>query len=377
MIDNNLDIDISDRSPTIRLALVVNRGDFRLDFAAEFTNRITAIFGPSGSGKTTILRCIAGLLTPDRGEINVGGQLLFSTQHGINIAPERRRIGYLFQDGALFPHMTVIENIRYGYRLTPANSRRIDIENLLELLDLGGLVSRHIDSLSGGERQRVALARALAVSPGLLLLDEPTAWLDARFSGAVIGYLRHVREELGIPMIYVSHDVSSVLALADEVLLLRGGRVEGFGPPSRLIHNASNTWLAPGGSIENLLQGIVIKAGGQNLPGRVRVGEVELVIPPIVASTGDSVVVSIGANDIIMATEEPRGLSARNIVRGLCSMIYPSCGRVFVTVDIGTDMYVELTVDAVTELGIEKGKEVFLAFKSSSITAVPTTSPVE
>jgi molybdate transport system ATP-binding protein len=363
-------------APVLSLDLLVQLGEFRLEFAAEFGDGITAIFGPSGSGKTTTLRCIAGLLTPDRGEIAVGGDPLFSTRLGVNTPPERRRVGLVFQEGALFPHLPVIENIRYGYRLTAAADRRIDIDRLVQLLDLGGLAERAVDTLSGGERQRVALARALAVSPGLLLLDEPIASLDARLRGVVLGYLREVHRELGVPMVYVSHNASEVLALADAVLVLRDGEEAGFGRPSRLLLGSSAAGFHPGESVENLLKGSVLEPGEGASPARVRVGEAEFITPPVTASAGEEVTVSIGANEIILAADEPGRLSARNVIRGRCLEVQASDGRVFATVDIGATVYVELTAGAVSELAIEPGREVFLVFKTSSIVVMPAAPAV-
>lgn len=334
---------------------------------AEFHDGITAIFGPSGSGKTTILSCIAGLLKPERGEIAIRGRPLFSSERGVNLPPERRRVGFVFQDGALFPHLSVIENVRYGYRLTPPNDRRIDVDHVVDLLGLTELRDRSIDSLSGGERQRVALARALAVSPQLLLLDEPIASLDARLRGVVLSYLRQVHRELGVPMVYVSHNLSEVLALADAVLILRSGRSAGFGRPSRVLLSAAAGALHQGEGVENLLDGVVLEPGGHGVPGRVRVGDAEFVTPAVDRPPGSPVVVSIGAGDIIVAAERPSRLSARNVLPGVCVELQEAGDRVFLRVEIGTEVLVEVTPGAVADLGLKSGRDVHLVFKTSSI----------
>ena len=193
--------------------------DFTLECEARFGEGITAIFGPSGSGKSTLLNSIAGLTRPDQGHISFGGDLLYSSGDGTHVPPDKRRFGYVFQDSALFPHMSVADNIRYGYRLTAREHRRIEPSQLVELLRLERLLDRGVGNLSGGEKQRVALARALATSPRLLLLDEPLASLDGGLRGVILGYLKRIRSELGTPMVYVSHSISEVMALADSALV--------------------------------------------------------------------------------------------------------------------------------------------------------------
>ena len=198
-------------------------GDFSLDCEADFVDGVTAVFGPSGSGKTTLLDCIAGMTSPDTGYIRVQGDSVYSSDSRVDHAPERRRFGYVFQHGALFPHMTVRKNVMYGYALTPDSERRVDPNEVVSLLGISHLMDRTVKNLSGGERQRVALARALAASPRLLLLDEPLASLDAAHRASILTYLRHVAEQLGTPMVYVSHSLSEVMAPGVQHTCSRGG----------------------------------------------------------------------------------------------------------------------------------------------------------
>ena len=185
MTDNFLEFRVRKRFP-----------GFEVDCSGAFGPGVTAIFGPSGAGKTTVLNCIAGMITPDEGEIMAGGRTLFSSAGRTVVPPERRRFGYVFQDAALFPHKSVEDNIGYGYALTPPDEREIELGHLIDMLGLAPLMSRSVKNLSGGERQRVAVARALATSPRLLLLDEPLASLDARYTGTIIAYLKRIAREL-------------------------------------------------------------------------------------------------------------------------------------------------------------------------------------
>lgn len=351
----------------LQFSFTRSQGDFLLDVAGDFGSGITALFGPSGSGKTTLLNCLAGLFRPNSGEIVLHGRDLYRAAPGSFVQPEKRRIGLVFQDGALFPHMSVSENVIYGWKRTPETERRVDVDHVVELLGLRPLMDRSPSSLSGGERQRVALARALAMSPGLLLLDEPMASLDARLRGVVLSYLRRIHEDLGIPMVYVSHSISEVLALADDALVLSNGRVVASGRPSRVLLDPAVGGMFQDDPIENLLDGTVSEPGGSGVPGRVAVGVSEIVTPPIGRPLDSPIILALGAEEIILATEEPTGLSARNVVSGSITELEPVADGVYATVDIGVPVMVALTQSAVDALGLQRGQNAYLVFKSSSI----------
>jgi molybdate transport system ATP-binding protein len=203
--------------------LRLRRGDFQLSAQAELAAPANGIVGPSGAGKSTLLSILAGLIQPDSGWIRLDGQLLLDTAVRVQVPPWRRRIGILFQDGLLFPHMTVRRNLEFGYRrLTPAE-RSIDFDRVVGLLEIGSLLERRPTLLSGGERQRVALGRALLYSPRLLLLDEPLSSLDDRLKQQILPFLRRVRDELAVPMIYVSHSMAEIDYIANSVLQMRKG----------------------------------------------------------------------------------------------------------------------------------------------------------
>ena len=205
----------------ITLAFRLRQGDFVLDIDDSLNAGITALFGPSGAGKTTVLDAIAGLRTPQSGRIAVHDRVLFDSSARISLPPHGRHIGYVPQDVALFPHMDVRRNVLYGRR----PGQKLALETVAAMLEVGTLLDRRVPDLSGGERQRVALARALMSAPELLLLDEPLAAVDVERRRRILPYLLRVRDELGIPVIYVSHDRGEVDQLSDRVVMLENGRV--------------------------------------------------------------------------------------------------------------------------------------------------------
>jgi molybdate transport system ATP-binding protein len=340
------------------LARFVLRVDVRLEGA------VTAVMGPSGAGKTSLLETLAGLRRAARGRIAVDSEVLLDSARGVRLPPERRRVGYVPQGAALFPHMTVRENVRFG--------ARGDTASVLELLDLGALAARHPASLSGGEKQRVALARALASTPRLLLLDEPLASLDVALRDRILPYLSRVQREWDIPVVYVTHNVGEAVALATEVLLLRDGAVVGQDAPLALL--AAAEMPHTGAGIENLLPGRVVEhdqAGGVT---RVRVDGGLVVSTPFDATlaAGGEVVLAVRAEDLIVATMPPSGLSARNVFRARVLSL-DTLGR-DVLLRCGVEgasrpWLVLITPAAVESLGISPDTSIWLAVKTHSIRA--------
>jgi molybdate transport system ATP-binding protein len=341
---------------------------FTLECEAQFYSGVTAVFGRSGSGKTTLLNCLAGMVRPDEGHIEILGRTVFrSGARSSHQPPERRHVGYVFQDGMLFPHMSVAANIDYGHALVPPERRSLRPEEAIDLLELGSLLERPVGGLSGGEAQRVALARALAASPDLLLLDEPLSSLDAVMRGVIIRYLKKVWTELRIPMVLVSHSLSDVMALAEDTLVLSGGSKIAQGPPARVLAEPAVGALADYHALENLVEAEILQPSKGSRPGRVRVGEVTLESPDVQGSPGERVMVSVRASDIIVATGRPTGLSARNVVKARLTELDVVSARTLAYFDVGARLVVELTDAAVQELGLGPGSDVYLIIKSNSV----------
>ena len=213
----------------LRVDVAKQLGEFSLSATFESEGRVTGLFGASGAGKTSLVNMIAGLLRPDRGIIAIDGDTLDDTDKGVHVPAYRRRIGYVFQDARLFPHLDVVQNLDYGRRMNRLADDPLQRKRITELLDIGHLLDRRPGKLSGGERQRVALGRALLSKPRLLLLDEPLGALDEGRRAEILPYLMRLRDEARIPMVYVSHDAAEMRQLATQIVLLQGGRVTALG----------------------------------------------------------------------------------------------------------------------------------------------------
>jgi molybdate transport system ATP-binding protein len=220
----------------LEIAIQHKQGSFRLTvFFQGAESGVTALFGPSGAGKTSVVNMVAGLMRPDAGRIAINGQCLFDSSRGIDLPPEKRRIGYVFQDGRLLPHLSVQANLVYGMRRTPADRRFVQLEPVVELLGIGHLLKRRPARLSGGEKQRVAIGRALLTSPALLLMDEPLASLDAVRKDEVLPFIMRLSQKFAIPILYVSHALDEIVALATHLVMLENGRVLAAGEMQALL----------------------------------------------------------------------------------------------------------------------------------------------
>jgi molybdate transport system ATP-binding protein len=342
---------------------------FDLDVDVSFDARVASIFGPSGSGKTTLLDAIAGLRDITAGEIEIDGRTLFSSTQGINRPPRERGIGYVPQEGALFPHLSVRKNILFGAGRSAAISRskNLSMEHVLSVLEIRGLLDRPVTKLSGGEAQRVALARAILSQPRLLLLDEPLASLDISLKEKILPYLARVRDEFEIPMIYVTHSLTEVLTLADWVLMIKQGQLVTQGVPREALRSSHAILQIPEEQFENVFTVAFVESDPD--AGRTKVslhtGQ-ELFIPYLSRPESHTVQIRISADDILVAIKRPEGISAGNVLPGTVRRIDSIHGQAMVTVAAGEEFYARLTVSAVKRLGLVEETPVFLIMKTRS-----------
>lgn len=340
-----------------------------LGIEARFTSDrgVTALFGRSGAGKTSIVNMVSGLLRPDAGRIAVDGHVLFDSAGGIDLPPWKRRIGYVFQEARLFPHLTVRRNLLYGWRFAPAEERYLTVEQVVELLDLGALLKRRPRSLSGGEKQRVAVGRALLSNPRALLMDEPLASLDVLMKNEILPYLERL-DAMGIPILYVSHSLDEVSRLARNLVLVSGGRVTGSGRVDEVVSRLE-LW-SPEDETETgtMLAARVARhdqaAGLTHLEFRGG----ELRVPLVDIPAGAAVRVWIRARDVSVATERPRGLSLRNVLEGTVTEVRDESPLAELKLSLGGAVLTALvTRQAVRELALGPGRGVYALIKSANL----------
>ena len=353
----------------LEVDVTVVQGRFRLDarFAAEAP--IVALFGRSGAGKSTLVNAIAGVVTPDRGRIAVGGRTLFDAKAGIDVAPENRRVGYVFQDALLFPHLTVRANLAYGERLTALEERYVDRARVIELLDLQRLLDRRPGRLSGGERQRAAIGRALLASPRLLLMDEPLASLDAARKAEILAYIELLRDELRLPIVYVSHSLDEVTRLADHVVVIGDGRVLAEGPLAAVMARPDMAVLAGRYEAGAVIEARVTKVDEKHGLTTLAFDGGELVVPNLDALPGEPVRARVRARDVSICLSRPADISIQNIlparVTGLASE-YGAIVDVEMAVGAST-LLARVTRKAVEELRIAPGLRVHALVKAVAI----------
>ncbi|MEY8838378.1 molybdenum ABC transporter ATP-binding protein [Cribrihabitans sp. XS_ASV171] len=299
-------------------------GTFSLDAHFDAPAGVTVLFGRSGSGKTTIVNAVAGLLMPDEGRIVVDDLVLLDTAQSIRLKPHRRRLGYIFQEGRLFPHLTVRQNLAYGAWFAPKDAPRGDRERIVEMLGIGPLLNRRPGALSGGEKQRVAIGRALLSAPRLILADEPLAALDEARKAEILPYFERLRDEVNVPILYVSHSASEVARLATTVVALEAGRVIARGPAAEVLGNPAvlPTGAREAGAVLTVRIARHHEDGLTELDG----GGVPLFLPRVTGTPGTSLRIRIAAHDVILSRDQPKGLSALNILSGTVHEIRPGDG---------------------------------------------------
>jgi len=353
-----LDVDVRHRA-----------GAFSLDVRFRSEGRLTALFGPSGSGKTTVINLISGLVRPDSGRISVAGRVLADTEKRIFVPAHRRRVGYVFQDARLFPHLSVRANLAYGRWFVPSAERRADLARIVDLLGIGGLLDRRPQGLSGGEKQRVAIGRALLADPSILLMDEPLASLDEARKSEILPYIERLRDGMGLPIVHVSHSVAEVARLATDVVVLKDGRVQATGTAAEIFQRADLISGTERGEAGAIIDATVIAhddAFGMTVL-RAPAGEIRL--PRLNAQPGTGIRLRIRSRDVMLATERPRGISALNVFEGIVSGIGEAHGAaVDVLLDCGgTSLSARITRQSLFALGLAPGKPVWAVVKTVAL----------
>src|SRR4051812_26820244 len=341
-------------------------GDFRLDAAFDSEGGLTALFGRSGAGKTSLVNAIAGLIRPERGRITLDDTVMTDTGRGVFIPTRRRRIGYVFQEGRLFPHLTVRQNLLYGRWFASEKTRPGEIEHVVELLGISDLLARRPANLSGGEKQRVAIGRALLAHPRLLVMDEPLAALDEARKAEILPYIERLRDETRIPIVYVSHQVAEVARLATTLVVLSEGRVAAAGPTAAIMGRIDLFPLTGRAEAGAILSTRVAEHDVRFGLTTLRTAAGDLRVPYIDLRLGMPMRVRIRARDVMIAVEPPQGLSALNVLPGIVAQVGHADGPI---VDIRLDcageaLVARLTRRSVETLGLEPGRQVYAVIKS-------------
>ncbi|MBC7697823.1 MAG: molybdenum ABC transporter ATP-binding protein [Bacteroidia bacterium] len=351
----------------IELDLERTQGNFSLRAQCIMTEQVIGLFGPSGAGKSTLLAMIAGLTKPDTGYLIVDGEWLFDSKRGINVPLHKRHIGMVFQDSRLFPHLNVHENLSYGFNLLAPKDRVLGFQQIIEMLEIGHLMVQKPHQLSGGEKQRVALGRALLMSPRLLLLDEPLASLDVRLKHQILPFLRRVKDEINIPMIYVSHAIEEILTLTSHIAMIDDGKILAVGPFEEVLHDARVLAIAYSLGLENVINAQVAAHYPQDGYTSVTVDTQTLSIPNISVPVGSTVAVSITASNIALAKQKIVGVTIQNQLLGKVINIKSLEKSVLVTLDVGCLLIAEVTAKAIVDMKIELGAKFYCLIKTQSI----------
>lgn len=345
----------------LRMEVDKRFGDFNLSTDFTVSGDRIGIFGVSGSGKSTLVSLLAGLRQPDRGEIFLDGDCLFSSKIGINLPPEKRRIAIVFQQHCLFPHLSVRNNLLYGFKRCPAGQRTIDFDTLVGVLKLEGLLGRGVTNLSGGEKQRVALGRAILANPRLLLMDEPLSALDDALRFQIIPYLKSVSERFRIPYLFISHSLVEMRLMTDDTLVVEKGRIvqqTGSEELARLRMGQSSV-----GYINLLeLSGMTERDG--MCAYRWKGGELLLSGGNRETAAG---LFELSSKDIILFKKHPEAISARNLLECRVSSLFESGHKLGIELECGAGSLVaEIVPEAARELGIRTGVTIHAAFKASA-----------
>lgn len=352
---------------TIEVALSHRFAGFALEVDFVAPAGVTVLFGRSGSGKSTVVNAVAGLLRPERGRIVVGGEVVLDSAAGRMVPLHRRRMGYVFQDGRLFPHLTVRQNLLYG-RWFAGRAAEPELARIVDLLGIGALLERRPGALSGGEKQRVAIGRAILSNPRLLLMDEPLAALDEARKAEILPYLERLRDEVALPILYVSHSLAEVARLATTVVVMEGGRVRAAGPVGEVLADPA---MAPAMGLREAGAVITARLAAQEEDGLSRLDHAggAIFLPKVAAPEGAVVRLRILARDVMLAVERPVGLSALTVLAGVVEEVRTGEGPgAIVRVRVGEEaLLARITQRSARLLGLAPGRAVFAVLKAVSV----------
>lgn len=348
--------------------IILKRGDFTLDIQCEINNQVTGIFGPSGAGKTSFLQILAGLATPDKGSISIKGQEIFNASTGINLPPEKRKIGYVFQEGRLFPHMNVGQNLRYGIK---REINLIHFKEITDLLKITNIIDKKISEISGGQAQRVAIGRALLSAPDILVLDEPFSALDKNLRQHIISLLKPLMKKFSIPMLVISHDLSDLLMLTDQLLIINEGKCAGYGNYYDLIgqKNIVNELSKSGliNSIELKLDYVDGDRGMMILSNNQHKIYAESWLDGNSFFDDHFLNVFLRPEDVTLALHKIADISIQNQIEGTIEQLIVSENKVLCIIDHGFKLIAEVTLATMEKMKLKEGAKIWSLFKAAAI----------
>lgn len=339
---------------------------FHLDVAFTVRQGFTVLFGPSGSGKTTTLRSIAGIVAPDEGKVTLNGQSYFDSSAGVNIPIQKRRVGFVFQDYWLFPHLTAEANIVYGARSGKSREKRRRAGELMELFGIGYASARYPRELSGGEQQRVALARAMASDPAVMLLDEPLSAVDATTRARLLEEFVQIQKRLGVPFVHVTHSPADAIRTGDWIVVMNEGEITQEGLPLEVFNSPKSLPLARALGTENVFSGLILRQSASDGITLIDLQGCELAAAYNGLAEGSRVTVGVRSEDIIVCRERVTRTSARNLLPGIVKSLEAEGDRMMLMAACGVDFRVSLTKQAVDDLDLRPGAPIYLLIKASA-----------
>ncbi len=358
-------------SKVLEFDIQLQRNNFNFNVKAEIEEGITGVYGPSGHGKTTLLNSIAGLVKPDSGYININGTKVFDSDNHIGVSTKDRKVGYVFQDVRLFPHLSILRNLKYGF--DEELKKQIDFDEVVSVLNISNLLHKKPSECSGGEKQRVAIGRALLSGAQILIMDEPFSAVDVSLRSNIIPFLKKINERFKIPMLVVSHDLPDLLSLTNSLLLLKNGQIKGFGKFQDLILQEANLDIMKGAGLYNAFDLFVFAA----LPAQdmvlLKSTSSNFQVQVLCQSFQDKVEIGkqmkilIRPEDISISLQPVMQISLRNQIQGTIEKIFSKDGLSFCLVNAGEKILVEITEASLRNMNLEIGKTVYCLFKSAAL----------